>query len=151
MHEHAEVVGLEEQLTVPTRHTPHLFDLWISLRWNASHTEWTKEFAIDAERHNAARSSTGSMQLVHMSDRQGWIVARGVDLVAVAPREVEALVRRVVARVNERNAVTPNAAPPRSSQPTWSNRVRTSVATGAAGLVGLVVAPRDRSADIAPN
>ncbi|MCW2557800.1 MAG: hypothetical protein JWP55_1764 [Mycobacterium sp.] len=149
MREQAEVVGLEQQLTVPTRNTPHLVDLWIALRWEGSHAEWTEEFWVQAERHNAVPSPAGTMDLVHMGERQGWVVARGVALTAITASEVESLVAGMVARVNMHNTNTVEA-PPETPQPSWSDRVRTSVASGA-GLLGFLAAPRDRAADIASS
>ena len=145
MHEQAEVVGLEQQLTVPTRNTPHFVDLWFALRWQGIHPEWTEEFWMEAERHNSLHLPVGTLDLVHMGERQGWVVARGVARAAVTPSDVESLVRGIVAKVNARNTKTADALP-QSTQPTWSDRVRTSVASGA-GLLGLLTAARDRSAD----
>src|SRR4051794_25947745 len=102
MFEPAEVVRLEVQLTVSTRHHAHLVDLWVSMRWTTGFAEWTREFAEVVARHNALQSSVSMLQVVQMSEHQGWIVARGVNVAAVQPGDVEDLVRRVVAQVNDR-------------------------------------------------
>ena len=78
MIKHAEVIRLESQLTVPTRNRSHLSDLWIAIAWCARLSEWVTKFEPVAERHNVPMTAAGKVQLVPMSDRQGWIVARGV-------------------------------------------------------------------------
>jgi hypothetical protein len=100
MIDHAEVVGLEEQLTVPARHRPDLVDLWISIQWNAADQGWSREFTALAQKEATSLSPVGSFQVVSLSDRQGFIVARCTNVKFILPRDVESLVRGLVARTN---------------------------------------------------
>jgi hypothetical protein len=152
MFEPAEVVRLEVQLTVSTRNHAHLVDLWISMEWTTGFAEWTKEFADVVQRHSAVQSSVSLLQVVQMSEHQGWIVARGVNAASVAPSDVEALVRKVVAQVNARGHATPPNIDPPQFRRTWPERLRSTIATGSALLVGLLASPRRRDqADIASS
>ena len=93
----AHVLRLEEQLTVPTRDRTNLVDLWFSLGWNAGLEKWAREFATNADGHNSTPKASGILQLVPMSERGGWIVARGVDLTRISRLEMEVLVGKLVA------------------------------------------------------
>lgn len=144
MIELAEVVGLEEQLTVPTRNQAHLVDLWIAMRWTSVRTEWTKAFADVAQRHSAQSSCAGSLHVVTMSDRQGWIVARGVDCKALRASDVESLVRGLVAQVNV-GIAAPAERDHRLLRQTWPVRLRALTALGGAVVGGFLPASRRRS------
>ncbi|MDB4916486.1 MAG: hypothetical protein JWM95_4130 [Gemmatimonadetes bacterium] len=144
MHGMARVVGLETHLTSPTRNNAHLVDLWIALEWLSCREEWTKEFITAVERHNALSSSLGCLQLVTMSERQGWIAARGVNLQVVDASDVEALACGIVAQVNEGLAASPATAEPPKAEATWPSRLRASMASSGALLAGLRLPPRRR-------
>ncbi|MEP6989335.1 MAG: hypothetical protein ABJA80_00280 [bacterium] len=137
MFELAEVVGIEEHLTVPSRNHSKLHDLWIAVSWESGWTEWAAEFADVATRHNNLRSSTGMLQLFPTSERNGWIVARGVNLRAVARVDVEALVRGVVAQVNARMSAMPHTSSRDTAERSaWTVRVRDAVLFGGSALLG---------------
>jgi hypothetical protein len=149
MPELAEVVGLEEQLTVPTRNRAHLVDLWIALEWKAGRAEWTKEFTMAARRYNALSSSVGALHLIPMTDRQGWIAARGVNLGEVSQGEVETVARRLVAQVNAVMSVPP-ADTHQRPRIDLLQRWRTSVLLFGSNALGFRLVPRRRGdADIA--
>ena len=145
MIEHAEVIRLESQLTVPTRNRAHLSDLWIAIAWCARLTEWAREFEIVAERHNVPVTAAGKVHLVPMSDRQGWIVARGVDLSLYSSEHIEAIVRGLVAEVN--SAISPPTANAGTapSATTWSHRIRSAVQASGSAAMGMVPVPRRRA------
>ena len=144
MIEQAEVIQLESQLTVPTRDRAHLSDLWIAIAWCPRLTDWAREFDRVAERHNVPVTAAGMVHLVSMSDRQGWIVARGVDLALYSPTDIEAIVRGLVTEVNgaiNSPPASPGAAP---SAITWSNRIRSAVQAGGSAAIGMVPDPHRR-------
>ena len=145
MREHAEVVRLESQLTVPTRNRAHLSDLWIAIAWRARLSEWATEFDTVAERHNVPVTAAGKVHLVPMSDRQGWIVARGVDLTLYSPADIEAIVRGLVAQVN--GAMDPPSANAGAAQvaPRWSHRIRSAVQASGNAALGMVPDARLRA------
>ena len=149
----AHVLRLEEQLTVPTRDRTHLVDLWFSLRWNAGLEKWASEFADIAGVHNSTPQASGLLELFPMSERGGWIVARGVDLRRISQLEMEALVGKLVAEINshcveEAKSVVERPKPTRS----WPGRVRASMETGGAILGALLPAGRPRTVtDPAPS
>ncbi len=147
MLDHAEVVGLEEQLTIPARHSPDLVDLWISIRWNAPDQGWSSQFSMLAQQECASLSPAGSFELVSMSDRLGFIVARCTNVTFIRPRDVESLVRGLVARTNASISPAPlaDAAP---AQETRTERVRSTL--GALGGMFFGMPPaKGRDADIA--
>ena len=94
MHEHVEVIRLESQLTVPTRNHPHLSDVWIAIATQTPLSEWTNAFKRITASNRALTVGAGSVQLVCMSDRRGWIVARGTDLRRCSLSDLEAWCRR---------------------------------------------------------
>lgn len=145
MHEHARVIRLESQLTVPTRNRAHLSDLWFAVAWHARLSEWSQEFEAVAERHNVPVTAAGKVNLVPMSDRQGWIVARGVDLKLNSSADIEAIVCGLVAQVNGAMD-TPSANPvAASSGAKWSQRIRSAVQAGGNAALGMVPNPRPRA------
>ena len=144
MHEHAEVIRLEAQLTVPTRNRAHLSDLWIAIAARTRLTEWAEGFEAVAVSHNVPATAAGRLQLVPMSDRQGWIVARGVDLSLYSPADIEAIVRGLVARVNgslESPLAIAGSAPSATS---WSDRIRSAVHASGNAAKGMVTDTRGR-------
>lgn len=150
MLDHAEVVGLEEQLTVPARYRPDLVDLWISIRWNAPDQGWSKEFHALAQQESASLSPAGTFQVVSLSDRQGFIVARCTNVKFIQPRDVESLVRGLVARTNASVSRPPLAdAPPQAE--TRSERVRSTFGTLGGLFFGMAPTKGRRDADIASS
>lgn len=147
MHVQAQVLRLEEQLTVPSRNRPHLLDLWFSLGWNAGLEEWAREFALVSEGQNTTSQSSGTLELVPMTERGGWIVARGVDLARASRQDIEVHVGRIVTEVNSRCAARAEVAVERP-RPTrsWSGRVRSSLEAGSSILGALRPAGRARTA-----
>jgi hypothetical protein len=148
----AEVIGLEKQLTVPSRDHADLVDLWISMRWNASEVEWCREFNAIVEHDWNNLMSMRALQVVLLTRQQGWVVARSVNPRAVQPAEVENLVRGLVARVNERLVVPPSITTVASPRNSWSTRVRSTLAVIGADVFGDWLTPRrGRDADIASS
>jgi hypothetical protein len=148
----AEVIGLEEQLTVPSRYRPDLVDLWISIRWHAAETEWSREFNAIAENERAMLLPAGVLQVVSLTQQQGWVVARSVNIRSTPPKEIESLVRGLVNRANERlipPAPVPSA-PPRNDS--WPSRLRSTLAEIGAEVFGAWPPPRrSRDADVASS
>lgn len=142
----AHVLRLEEQLTVPTRDRGNLVDLWFSLGWNAGLEKWAHAFASITDGHNSTPQASGTLQLVPMSERGGWIVARGVDLTRVSRLEIEALIGKLVAEVNSRFAEeVESAVERRTPTRSWPGRVRASMETGGSILGALLPAGRPRA------
>jgi hypothetical protein len=108
----AEVVRFESQLTVPTRDRAHLSDLWIAVFCRSGFGSWAAEFGRIVLAKESAGTSAGALQVVAMSAHQGWVVARGVDLRIHDVDEVEARVRKVVARVNLGAPASPHGESP---------------------------------------
>lgn len=96
----AEVVRFESQLTVPTRNRSHLSDLWIAISCTKSLVAWAAEFERVVTRQATSDGTSGTLEVVAMSERQGWVVARGVDLTMHGSTDIEEMVQSVVARVN---------------------------------------------------
>jgi hypothetical protein len=148
----AEVIGLEEQLTVPSRYHADLVDLWISIKWNAPATEWSREFNAIAEHERGRLLPAGALQVVSLTQLQGWVVARSINTRSIQPSEIESLVRGLVARANERVVVPApiTSVPPRSAS--LSARLRSTLAGIGADVFGVWPAPpRSRDADIASS
>lgn len=148
----AEVIGLEEQLTVPSRYQPDLVDLWISIRWHVSETEWSREFNAIAENERGSLLPAGALQVVSLTQQQGWVVARSINIRSTPPKEIESLVRGLVTRANER--LLPPApiaiGPPRNDS--WPSRLRSTLAEIGADVFGVWPTPRrSRDADIASS
>ena len=151
MLDHAEVVGLEEQLTVPARHRPELVDLWISVRWNAPDQGWSAAFQTLALEEAASLSPSGFFQIVSLSERQGFIVARCTNAKFIQPRDVESLVRGLVRRTNATMARAPLAD--EASQPAESRSDRIRSTFGAIGglFFGLQSNKGSSDADVASS
>ena len=91
---HAEIVRLESQLTIPSRHLPHLRDFWISVSWNSDNARWASAFADLVTLDGAAPTAFGAFSVEPLSPNKGWIVARGVDGKLVRPEDLEAAASR---------------------------------------------------------
>ena len=100
MLEFAEVVGLEEHLTVPSRGHIELVDFWIAIKRSSVGLEWEEQFTRIAQKSNARLSSLGFFQPLPFTERRGWIVARCADHSLISPGAVEDLVRALVLEVN---------------------------------------------------
>ncbi|MDB4891909.1 MAG: hypothetical protein JWL61_3764 [Gemmatimonadetes bacterium] len=145
MVELAEVVGLEEHLTVPSRGHSHLVDLWFAIKRSSVGLEWERQFTRLAQGSNELLSSLGVFEPVPFTERRGWIVARCADGNSISQRAVEDLVRALVAEANARIAAPVAIAvggvarsTPRES---WRERVRTA----SASIVGSALTPRRQS------
>ena len=62
MLELAEVVGLEEHLTVCSRGHEQLVDLWIAIKRSSVGLQWETQFSSIAQKSNAKLSSVGFFQ-----------------------------------------------------------------------------------------
>ena len=156
MLELAEVVGLEEHLTVPSRGHADLVDLWIAIKRSSVGLEWEKQFTRIAQSSSSKLSSQGFFQPLPFTERRGWIVARCADSNAISARAVEDLVRALVAEANTRIstpvAITVADIAHSAPRETWTNKVRTAIANGSALIVGSGLTPRrDNDVDIASN
>ena len=120
MQNQAEVVRLESQLTVPTRDKSHLSDLWVAISCTESLAVWAVEFNEMVSCDEEPSDATGTLQVVAMSERKGWVVARGVDLSAHNGADIEDKVRSVVTRVNRGVASSPTVVSAPSSPMPWS-------------------------------
>ena len=150
----AQVEGIEEQLTVPSRNHPQLVDIWISIKRSSAGLDWEREFIALAARHSSKLSPAGSLQVIPFTERRGWIVARGVDRGAIAPAAVELLVRRVVAEANGNLAAILPPKPAIASekaQDSWTQRVRTVFANGTSLSRVIRPEPRSSEVDVAPH
>src|SRR6188472_2231707 len=112
MLELAEVVGLEEHLTVSSRGHTQLIDLWIAIKRSSVGLLWETQFSRIAQKSNARLSSLGFFQPLPFTERRGWIVARCTDHRLIAPSAVEDLVRVLVAEANERISAPANVTVP---------------------------------------
>ena len=156
MLELAEVVGLEEHLTVPSRDHARLVDHWIAIKRSSVGMEWEKEFTRIAQSSNARLSSLGFFQPLPFTERRGWIVARCADHELISPSAVEDLVRVLVAEANKRIstpvAVTLTNMRPLREHESWTEKVRTVFAGGTAYILGSGLTPRrDSDVDIASS
>ena len=146
MLELAEVVGLEEHLTVASRGHTHLVDLWIAIRRSSVGLEWEKQFARTAQKSNVKLSSVGFFQTLPFTERRGWIVARRADDKMISPSAVEDLVRAMVAEANARistpGAVTVSHIGASRESGSWTEKVRTVFAGSTAFILGAGLTPR---------
>ena len=148
--EQVEVIGLEEQLTIRSRNQRELLDVWIAVRWNVVKEDWASAFRAIAEAERGALSSHGAFEIVSLTDRQGWIVARGINAKLLTPKDVEGLVRDLVDQVNA-NA-TPATAGAFPERDTWTSRLLGTVAALDVILLGFGLASRRRrNADVASS
>ena len=143
MQEHAEVIRLESQLTVPTRDRNHLSDLWIAIKTSTRLAVWAEAFARMAVTYDA-----GTLQLVRMSDQRGWVVARGVDLRLHSPADVETKVRELVALANRATGASVATSPVVPSVTPWGVRVGSVLrASGNAARFVVAASPPRRKID----
>lgn len=126
MQEHAEIIRLEPQLTVASRNHAQLADVWISISNCTRLTTWA-ETVRSLEYHDAARIGALAVELVHMSDQRGWIVARGVDLRDRSPSDIEARVRDLSLRVKDSRQSAEVNEPPSVFKIGWSGRLLSSL------------------------
>jgi hypothetical protein len=138
MLELAEVVGLEEHLTVSSRGHAQLVDLWFAIKRSSVGLQWEALFTSIAQKSNMKLSSLGFFQPLPFTERRGWIVARCTDQRSIAPSAVEDLVRALVAEANERISSPANVMVPKArrsrQRDSWAEKVRTVVA-GSSGLI----------------
>ena len=120
MQNQAEVVRFESQLTVPTRNRSHLSDLWIAISCTKSLAAWADEFCAILAREQDRGDTSGTLEVVAMSESKGWVVARGVDLSTHDTADIEENVRSVVKRVNNGVPPLPIVDNFPSSTPPWS-------------------------------
>jgi hypothetical protein len=97
-----EVVGLQAQLTVPSRLQPDLVDLWIEVNWPQRTQLWDVEFGAAAAAVSGDSAPFGALSLERLSQHRGWIVARRVPRDCDARFAVETCVRAVVDTANQR-------------------------------------------------
>jgi hypothetical protein len=108
----AHVVGLQHNLTVPTRDRAGHVDLWFETRCDRLTSAWSHEFERVASETVAGRRATVSeITVFPVGGDRGYIVARGVPATA-DPEALEELVRALVRDANERARSAP---PPRST------------------------------------
>jgi hypothetical protein len=141
MQNQAEVVRLESQLTVPTRNRSHLSDVWIAISCTESIAEWAAEFSAVVPRQWDPEDAPGTLQVVAMSERKGWLVARGVDLSAHDIADIEDKVRSVVARVNLGVASSPTVDSAPALPLPWS-RVGAGMQSGGSSVRRLLSSSR---------
>lgn len=144
---HAEIVGVEEQLTVPSRRHAQLVDVWMTVTWNTSCPEWTTTFEEMAGRQHLELLPSGSLQVSALSERQGWIVARAVGADRRRRADVEALVRRLVDQANRMIAAPCADVAPVEARADWKSKLAVLSAVG----VGFFLSRRTRSADVASS
>jgi hypothetical protein len=127
-----EVVGLQSQLTVPSRHHPELVDLWIEVNWPERMERWDEAF------HTAAAAAVehvvpvGSLSLQSLSRYRGWIVARGVPRDRDAHHAVEACVRALVEQANTACASSHGVPAQPQQHPHWTVRTLSMLGSVAA-------------------
>src|SRR5258705_9513418 len=117
-----EVVGLQSQLTVPSRHHPQRVDLWIEVSWPQRTDRWDEEFLTATAAVVGHSAPVRSLSLQTLSRYRGWIVARGAPRDRDAHRIVEECVRRLVAQVNEKCATSHVAPVPPRENGRWMMR-----------------------------
>ena len=117
-----EVVGLQSQLTVPSRQQPHLVDLWIEVNWPEKTHRWDAEFEAAAAAVPGDSAPFGALSLETLSQYRGWIVARRVSRDGDARLAVEACVRAMVATANQRCRCEDGAAVPERQGARWTVR-----------------------------
>jgi hypothetical protein len=117
-----EVVGLQSQLTVPSRQHPQRVDLWIEVNWPERTERWDEEFRTATAAVIGDSAPALSLSLQTLSRYRGWVVARGVPRDRDAHRAVEACVRALVQQVNEKCAATPTVSAPSREHGHWMMR-----------------------------
>ena len=145
---HAEILRLESQLTIPSRHHPHLRDFWISVSWTSDNARWASAFADIATLVGAAPTAFGAFSVEPFSLNKGWIIARGVDGKLVRPEDLEAKVRELAAEVNARLSEAPMLGDRSVTVDGWPEVVRVRLAKANALVSGLGLASPRRDVDV---
>jgi hypothetical protein len=127
-----EVVGLQSQLTIPSRHQPELVDLWIEVNWPLRTERWDEEFQTAAAAAIEDPAPVGSLSLQALSRHRGWVVARGVPRDRDAHRAVEACVRAIVEQANVAFASSHVVPAQPQPHPRWTVRTLSMLASVAA-------------------
>jgi hypothetical protein len=127
-----EVVGLQSQLTVPSRHQPDLVDLWIEVNWPQRTERWDEEFRAAAAAVIEDAAPAGSLSLQVLSRHRGWIVARGVARDRDAQRAVEGCVRGIVEQANAACAGSHSVQPQPQQHGRWTVRTLSMLGSVAA-------------------
>ena len=117
-----EVVGLQSQLTVPSRQHPQRVDLWIEVTLPERTERWEEEFHIATAAVIGDAAPVRSLNLQTLSRYRGWIVARGVPREPEAHCAVEGCVRALVAQVNEKCAAGRTVGAPPRENARWMMR-----------------------------
>ncbi|MEP6622107.1 MAG: hypothetical protein ABJE47_22485 [bacterium] len=97
----AEVLGLERNLTVPSRRNGNQLDHWISVSWLDRNDVWLNMFA-DVAANSCTGKIAAAFEIVSFTPQRGWIVARGVDPHLASCMEVEQRIRALVEDTNLR-------------------------------------------------
>jgi hypothetical protein len=127
-----EVVGLQSQLTVPSRHQPELVDLWIEVNWPLRTERWDEEFHTAAAAAIEEPVPVGSLSLQALSRHRGWVVARGVPRDREVHHAVEACVRAIVEQANAACASSHGVPAQPQPHPRWTVRTLSMLASVAA-------------------
>jgi hypothetical protein len=128
-----EVVGLQSQLTVPSRHHPELVDLWIEINWPERTERWDEAFRAAAATAIDDSAPVGSLSLQALSRYRGWIVARGVPRDRDVHHAVEACARAIVEQANAACASSHGVSTPPQQHPRWT--VRTLAMLGSVAAI----------------
>lgn len=148
---HAEIVGIEEQLTVPSRRHSDFVDVWMSITWTEPCPEWTSTFEALAAKQHLELLPSGSLQVSALSQQQGWIIARAIGGDRRRRADVESLMCRLVDQTNRLIGDSFADATPSESRVPWSHRVRSRFASLSSAGVGLLASRRTRDADVASS
>jgi hypothetical protein len=127
-----EVVGLQSQLTVPSRHHPELVDLWIEVNWPERTERWDEEFNTAAATAIERSAPVGSLSLQALSRHRGWIVAREVPRDRDVHHAVEACVHAIVEQANAACGSSHGLSAPPQQHPRWTVRTLSMLASVAA-------------------
>lgn len=117
-----EVVGLQSQLTIPSRHQPDLVDLWIEVNWPHKTQRWDAEFDAAAGAACGNSAPFGTLSLETLGQYRGWIVARRVPRDRDAHHAVEECVRALVETANQRCECEVDALPSEQPHARWTVR-----------------------------
>ena len=148
---HAEIVGIEEHLTVPSRRHTDFVDVWMTIRWSESCREWTTTFEALAAKQHLELLPSGSLQVSALSESQGWIIARAIGGDRRRRAEVETLMRRLVDQTNRLIGAPCADAEPAEIRVPWADRVRSRFASLSSVGAGLLASRRTRDADVASS
>ncbi len=148
---YAEIVGIEDQLTVTSRRHTDLVDVWMTITWRESCVEWTTMFEALAAKQHLELLPSGSLQVIALSERQGWIVARAIPGDRRCRSDVESLVRRLVDQTNCLIAEPcVDVAASETSVP-WTDRMRSRLSSLSSASAAFLASRRTRDADVASS